>query len=184
MNNFLSFLANWISAAFYTTNFRNIPLFKQYSTADGKIYDNLWNQIRKIEPRSQFNDGKGHVIQLCLETVLASGTVIIYCCADDLNIFVLELTSAFKRIMSSNSKLKRYLAKRIPSHQLQKLKEELACDSMDCLQYGIGVYHPGLVKQQRHLLEQAFNQNVLSVMVGNRQMAFSKYQFNNLRESF
>lgn len=80
----IELLKKWLNADLFITNFRPVEL-KEMIKINEKIYDNQMNLIRKINDNEIFKISKDndHIAQLCLETIIESYSVIIFCPSKD-----------------------------------------------------------------------------------------------------
>lgn len=75
---------NWLNAEFYQTDFRPIEL-REMIKMGTKIYDNSMNSIRELskEDYAMIQNDPDHIAQLCIETIVNSAAVIIFCPSKD-----------------------------------------------------------------------------------------------------
>lgn len=74
----LDLLAKWLNAELYTTNFRPIPLH-EYCMAGGEIYGTDLKRVRRLEPLPDLNEDTDNILQICLETIRDSCSILIFC---------------------------------------------------------------------------------------------------------
>ncbi|VEN52428.1 unnamed protein product [Callosobruchus maculatus] len=71
-------LAKWLNAELYTTDFRPIPLYELVHVC-GEIYDKDLKLLRKLKPLEGVATDTDNILQLCLETIQESCSVLIFC---------------------------------------------------------------------------------------------------------
>lgn len=75
---------NWLNAEFYRTDYRPIEL-REMIKIGCQIYDNSMNLIRAIsnEDYSIIENDQDNIAQLCIETIVNKGAVIVFCPSKD-----------------------------------------------------------------------------------------------------
>lgn len=76
----LKLLTDWLRAEFYHTDYRPVELHEMIKIGD-QIYNNRMEPYRtiSIEDYKNFPQDPDHIGQLCVETILDGGSVIIFC---------------------------------------------------------------------------------------------------------
>lgn len=94
----LSTLAQWLNADLYTTEFRPVPLHEKVIVC-GEIYDKHFTLIRKLTPLPELGTDTDNILQLCLETIKDSCSVLIFCPTKNwCENLALQISSAFFKI--------------------------------------------------------------------------------------
>lgn len=75
---------NWLNAEFYQTNYRPIEL-REMIKIGNEIYDNSMNSVRAIskDEYAMIGNDPDNIAQLCIETIVSSASVIIFCPSKD-----------------------------------------------------------------------------------------------------
>lgn len=74
----LTILAKWLKAELYKTDFRPIPLYEQ-AVVGGDIFDVNFSIMRKLQPLPEIVNDTDNILQLCLETIKDSCSILIFC---------------------------------------------------------------------------------------------------------
>lgn len=74
----LDILAKWLEAELYDTDFRPIPLYEQ-AVVCGEVFDKDFKLLRKIFPLPEITNDTDNILQLCLETIKDSCSILIFC---------------------------------------------------------------------------------------------------------
>lgn len=74
----LDILAEWLEAELYKTNFRPVPLYEQ-AVVSGEVYDSNFKLSRKLLPLPEIGCDTDNILQLCLETIRDSCSILIFC---------------------------------------------------------------------------------------------------------
>lgn len=75
---------NWLNAEFYQTDYRPIEL-REMIKIGTQIYNNSMNPIRELskDEFAMIENDPDHIAQLCIETIVKSAAVIIFCPSKD-----------------------------------------------------------------------------------------------------
>lgn len=71
-------IATWLDAELYTTDYRPIPLNEQAQVC-GEIYNTDMKLVRKLNILKELKTDSDNILQLCLETIQESCSVLIFC---------------------------------------------------------------------------------------------------------
>ncbi|XP_026462866.1 LOW QUALITY PROTEIN: DNA polymerase theta-like [Ctenocephalides felis] len=169
----LPLLAKWLDASLYQTDFRPIPLEEQYKI-DECIYNYKNEFIRKMVPHTNFPRDPDNVIQLCLETIMDSCSVLIFCptkmwCEN----LAQQIAKAFMQLLNATDnaigkKLQDELNKSAINELIEQLKNcPVGLDSVlkNTVSYGCAFHHAGLTMDERDIIEGGFKSNALRVLV-------------------
>lgn len=74
----LDLLAKWLDADLYHTDFRPVPLTEHIKIGP-VIYDATMKMVREMDTKLTFQGDEDQIIPLCLETLLAGHSVLIFC---------------------------------------------------------------------------------------------------------
>lgn len=74
----LSVLSKWLDAELYTTDYRPVPLYEQ-TLIGNIIYDKDLKNTRTLPSLPELGVDTDHILQLCLETIQDSSSVLIFC---------------------------------------------------------------------------------------------------------
>lgn len=169
----LEILANWLEASLYVTDFRPIPL-SEYTHIDGAVYDKNLALIRKINPMNNLGTDTDNILQLCLETIEASCSVLIFCPTKNwCESLATQISTAFIRICSDETnELRNILRSQFKNDLLLEVFEQLKfCPAGldDVLKRTVGVavayHHAGLTMDERDIIEGAFRNGVIKVLI-------------------
>ncbi|XP_018568952.2 DNA polymerase theta [Anoplophora glabripennis] len=168
----LNHLSKWLDAELYTTNFRPIPLHEQAHVC-GEIYDNKLKLVRKLSPLPELGTDTDNILQLCLETIRDSCSVLIFCPTKNwCENLSQQIATAFFKIGSSKSKWGDLLHSQLNTNLIIELLEQLKyCPvGLDAIlrktvSFGVAFHHAGLTMDERDIIESAFRNGVLRVLV-------------------
>lgn len=165
-------LANWLGAELYSTTFRPIPLYEQTSVC-GEIYDRNLQLIRKIEPLPGIGVDTDNVLQLCLDTIKDSCSVLIFCPTKNwCENLAQQLSLAFFQIGNSQTPLGKILRSQINSDLILEVLQQLrycpvGLDQVlkKTISFGIAFHHAGLTIDERDIIEGAFRNGAIKILV-------------------
>ncbi|XP_044589715.1 DNA polymerase theta-like [Cotesia glomerata] len=167
----LSLLANWLDAELYNTDYRPVPL-KELCKVGTTIYDNQLNILRELNPYSELSNDPDNIIQLCLETVLDSHSILIFCpsknwCESLAN----QIAAAFYKVGSQKSELADNLRGQLSRDAIMEILEQLKRTPVGLdkvlkhtVSYGVAFHHAGLTMDERDVIEGAFRTGALRVL--------------------
>lgn len=169
----LNLLADWLSAVLYTTDYRPIPLYEQYHV-NGEIYDNKMILTRKLPILNELQTDTDNILQLCLETIESSCSVLIFCptknwcenLAQQIAIAIFKLgtneTTHFRDC------LRNQLNPEIISEVLEQLKRcPAGLDKIlnKTISFGVAFHHAGLTMDERDIVEGAFRSGAIRILI-------------------
>ncbi|KAJ8948378.1 hypothetical protein NQ314_008417 [Rhamnusium bicolor] len=168
----LSHLAKWLDADLYTTNFRPIPLYEQAHVC-GEIYDNNLKLIRKMCPLDELGTDTDNILQLCLETIKESCSVLIFCPTKNwCENLSQQIATAFFKIGSSKSTWGELLRSQLNTNLIMELLGQLkycpvGLDDVlrKTVSFGVAFHHAGLTMDERDIIEGAFRNGALRILV-------------------
>lgn len=168
----LPLLGKWLDANLYQTDFRPIPL-EQLCKVDENIYNDRNEFVRKITSFPDFPRDPDNVIQLCIETILDSCSVLIFCptkvwCEN----LALQLSKSFMNLVQSDHSVGKQLKDQLNTTAISELIVQLkncpvGMDSVlaNTVNFGCAFHHAGLTMDERDIIEGSFKNNVLRVLV-------------------
>ncbi|XP_008558499.1 DNA polymerase theta isoform X1 [Microplitis demolitor] len=167
----LSLLANWLDAELYKTDFRPVPL-KELCKIGTTLYDNQLNSLRELYPHSELSTDPDNIIQLCLETVLDSHSVLIFCPSKQwCESLAQQVAGAFYKIGNQDTELgcnlRNQLSKDAIMETLEQLKRTpIGLDKVlrNTVSFGVAFHHAGLTMDERDVIEGAFRTGALRVL--------------------
>ncbi|KAM6474903.1 DNA polymerase theta isoform 1-T1 [Liasis olivaceus] len=169
----LDLLASWLNAELYHTDFRPVPLVEQVKIGS-KIYDSSNAVVREIQPVLHFKGDEDHVVTLCYETVQDGHSVLVFCptknwCEKLADIIAREFCSIQQKSLQKMSALSPVmLCMEGIEKLLIQLKRSLSgLDSVlhRTVKWGVAFHHAGLTFDERDIIEVAFRQGVLRVLI-------------------
>ncbi|KAI4459694.1 dna polymerase i [Holotrichia oblita] len=169
----LNLLADWLNAVLYTTNYRPIPLYEQYHV-NGEIYDNKMNLVRRLPILNELETDTDNILQLCLETIENSCSVLIFCptknwcenLAQQIAIAIFKLGT--NQTTSYRDCLRNQLDPEIISEVLQQLKRcPAGLDRIlnKTISFGVAFHHAGLTMDERDIVEGAFRSGAIRILI-------------------
>ncbi|XP_076250621.1 DNA polymerase theta isoform X2 [Rhynchophorus ferrugineus] len=168
----LSDLAKWLEADLFTTIFRPVPLSEQ-AIVCGDVYDNNMKLIRKLETIPDLGTDTDNILQLCLETIETSSSVLIFCPSKNwCESLAQQLSLALYRISNQNNKYGDILRKEISGSPILEVLEQLkycpvGLDQIlyKVISFGVAFHHAGLTLDERDIIENAFRSGVVRILL-------------------
>ncbi|KAL7844280.1 hypothetical protein SRHO_G00228190 [Serrasalmus rhombeus] len=169
----LDLLACWLNADLYHTDYRPVPLM-EWVKIGNKIYDGSMNLVRPFTPALPVKGDDDHIVSLCFETVQAGHSALLFCpsknwcekLADSIarefyNLHHQEKQSdsGVQSVSLNQEGLQEVVAqlKRSPAGLDQVLQRTVP--------WGVAFHHAGLTFDERDILEGAFRQGYIRVLV-------------------
>uniref|UniRef100_A0A670ZD39 DNA polymerase theta n=1 Tax=Pseudonaja textilis TaxID=8673 RepID=A0A670ZD39_PSETE len=163
----LDLLASWLNAELYHTDFRPVPLLEQVKVGN-KIYDSSDAVVREIQPVLNIKGDEDHVVTLCYETIQDGHSVLVFCptknwCEKLADIIAREF---YLQKMSTLSPVK-LCQEGIEKLLIQLKRSPSGLDSVlhRTIKWGVAFHHAGLTFDERDIIEVAFRQGVLRVLI-------------------
>lgn len=168
----LDLLAKWLNAELYITNFRPIPLY-EYCLISGEIFDNSLQMHRRLQPSSDLTEDSDNILQLCLETISSSCSVLIFCPTKNwCENLAQQLSLAFWKLGRSKSSFGQCLREQLNTENIIEILEQLkrcpvGLDSIlkKTVSFGVAFHHAGLTMDERDIIEGAFRSGALRVLI-------------------
>ncbi|VVC24751.1 Hypothetical protein CINCED_3A009416 [Cinara cedri] len=170
----LEMLAKWLDASLYQTDFRPVPL-KEYLKIGQNVYNvNNLSLSHIIKPSVEIKKDPDHVIYLCVDTILQGYSILIFCFTKKwCESLALEIASEIKRLGGDNkSKVGIDLRHQLNAKSLGDVLEQLRrcpvgleTDLSKTISFGVAFHHAGLTMDERDIIEGAFKQNIVRVLV-------------------
>uniref|UniRef100_A0A670JQ90 DNA polymerase theta n=1 Tax=Podarcis muralis TaxID=64176 RepID=A0A670JQ90_PODMU len=169
----LGLLASWLNAKLYHTDFRPVPLVEQVKIGS-QIYDSSIKVVREIQSVLHIKNDEDHVVTLCYETVQNGHSVLIFCpsknwCEKLSDIIAREFYNLQHKYLQKMSTLSPVaLDKEGIEELIGQLKHSPSgLDSVlqRTIKWGVAFHHAGLTFDERDIIETAFRQGVLRVLV-------------------
>ncbi|KAM9450755.1 DNA polymerase theta isoform 2-T2 [Clarias gariepinus] len=169
----LDLLAHWLNAELYHTDYRPVPLM-EWVKIGTNIYDGSMNLVRPFTPALPVKGDDDHIVSLCFETVQAGHATLLFCpsknwcekLADSIarefyNLHHLEKQSesGVHSVALNLEALQDVMAqlKRTPAGLDEILKRTVP--------WGVAFHHAGLTFDERDILEGAFRQGFIRVLI-------------------
>lgn len=172
-------LNRWLRATFYQTHFRPIALNEMIKIGSD-LFDNRMNFLRSISSRSddefdwitEHND-QDDVARLCLETIVDGTAAIVFCPSKDwCETLALNIASLIYRGGKRQGVFGEKLRQQIDMQAIADVKIHLrnsptGLDTVleKTVSYGVAFHHAGLTFDERDILESAFSNGSLRVIV-------------------
>lgn len=174
----LDFLAKWLDAELFKTDFRPVPLLECVKVGK-KVFNNELKFIREIQPPFEVANDQDDFIYLCLETIFEGHSVLVFCPTKRLcEISATAISMEIHRLGSGNPRstvpksVTQEIRKHFDASKLGEIQEQLRrCPAGldDCLRrsinFGVAYHHAGLTLDERDIVEGAFKSGALKVLV-------------------
>ncbi|KAJ6647650.1 DNA polymerase theta, partial [Pseudolycoriella hygida] len=170
----LDLLTNWLRAEFYHTNYRPVEL-KEMIKINNQIFDNKLQLLRTISDQDfkQFPKDPDNIGQMCVETILENGSVIVFCPSKDwCETLSNHLAGYIFHIGASKTDMGLKLRAQINLPLIEETKAQLrncptGLDSVleRTLSYGCAYHHAGLTSDERDIVESAFKTGSIRIII-------------------
>ncbi|XP_064208196.1 DNA polymerase theta isoform X1 [Anguilla rostrata] len=175
----LSLLASWLNAELYHTDYRPVPLEERLKIGTS-IYDGSMDLVRVFKPALQVKGDDDHIVGLCFETIQGGHSVLLFCPSKN---WCEKLADSIAREFY-NLQHRALLAARegqkaaeppplvLDREGLQDVVSQLKHSPAGLDQtlqrtvpWGVAFHHAGLTFDERDILEGAFRQGQVRVLV-------------------
>uniref|UniRef100_A0A182WJ43 DNA polymerase theta n=1 Tax=Anopheles minimus TaxID=112268 RepID=A0A182WJ43_9DIPT len=174
----IDLLARWLEADLYRTNFRPIALVEMVKIGN-TIFSAAGEPIRVVNGSLlgyTLPKDTDHVALLCLETILEGCAVIVFCPSKDwCEQLAISLASTLHTLRKENhphEELRNQLHKQLDGVRQEEVLLQLrncpaGLDSVleKTVRYGVAFHHAGLTTDERDILEGAFRDGALRIIV-------------------
>lgn len=170
----LDLLTNWLRAEFYHTDYRPVEL-KEMIKINDKIFDNQMKLLRSVSDQDyqQFLKDPDNIGQMCVETILEGGSVIVFCPSKD---WCESLSQHLSKFIHSIGMSKTDLGIKMREQIKQPLIEETKARLRNCpagldsflektLSFGCAYHHAGLTSDERDIVESAFKVGSIRIIM-------------------
>uniref|UniRef100_A0A4W3GYT0 DNA polymerase theta n=1 Tax=Callorhinchus milii TaxID=7868 RepID=A0A4W3GYT0_CALMI len=172
----LGILATWLNAELYRTNFRPVPLM-EWVKIGNSIYDSTMTVVREFQPALQVKGDGDHIVSLCYETLQGGHSVLLFCPSKNWceklsetiarEFYYLQQRSA-PGFVKASSLLPFMQEGGGVTEILDQLKRSPA--GLDAvlgrtIPLGVAFHHAGLTFDERDIIEGAFRQGLVRVLV-------------------
>lgn len=168
----LDLLTRWLTAEFYHTDYRPVAL-QEMIKIENRIYDRNMQLVRRLEAAPIGVQDQDSIGQLCVETLLQSCAVIVFCPSKDwcesLSTHVAGYVYALGKSGTADGGRVRQM---LDMAAIAELKAQLrnCAAGLDAvlaktISYGCAFHHAGLTTDERDIVEGAFKAGVLKVLV-------------------
>ncbi|XP_066935179.1 DNA polymerase theta-like isoform X2 [Clytia hemisphaerica] len=165
----LDMMARWLDARFYVTDYRPVPL-DEYLKTSKTIYDCADTVVRTISPEDTIKGDDDDVINLCLETMRDTNSVLIFCptknWCEKLSISIANYLA--NNVLSKESDTENIFDKEGLQDVLSELQQTPAGldPSLEkVVSSGVSYHHAGLTMDERDIIEGAFRRGVLKIII-------------------
>ena len=172
----LGTLSNWLDAQLYCTNYRPVPLQEMVKVGSA-VFDTNFKKIRDFKVSESASD-EGDIIQLCEETVSDGHSVLIFCptkqwCETLAGAIArapfLQNTSAPPTDEDKKNRKDKFLLKSgaLLGVLEQLRKTQVGMDGIleKTVPNGVAFHHAGLTFDEREIVEGAFRQGIIIILV-------------------
>ncbi|XP_053664088.1 DNA polymerase theta [Anopheles marshallii] len=174
----IDLLARWLEADLYRTDFRPIALVEMIKIGN-RLYSAEGETIRVLSGSVHgytIPKDTDHVVLLCLETILESYAVIIFCPSKDwCEQLAISLASTLHTLRKDNhphDELRNELRKQLDGVRQEEVLLQLrnspaGLDSVleKTVRYGVAFHHAGLTTDERDIIEGSFRDGALRIIV-------------------
>uniref|UniRef100_A0A8C8S5R2 DNA polymerase theta n=1 Tax=Pelusios castaneus TaxID=367368 RepID=A0A8C8S5R2_9SAUR len=174
----LGFLASWLNAELYHTDFRPVPLM-EWVKIGSNIYDSSMKLVREFQPMLHAKGDEDHIVSLCYETTCDGHSVLVFCpsknwCEKLADIIAREFYNLqhwslqqAERFTETSKLLPVTLDKEGIEEVMDHLRRSPSgLDSVlqRTLPWGVAFHHAGLTFDERDIIEGAFRRGLIRVL--------------------
>ncbi|XP_041066560.1 DNA polymerase theta [Carcharodon carcharias] len=175
----LGIVATWLDAELYCTDFRPVPLMELVKIGN-TIYDSNMTVVREFQPALQIKGDEDNIVSLCYETVRDGHSVLLFCpskkwCEKLSETIAREFYHLHHRAAVGREgfvKASKLLPFTLHKDELQETVDHLKRSpaGLDAVlgrtvPQGVGFHHAGLTFDERDIIEGAFRQGLIRVLV-------------------
>lgn len=170
----LDLLTTWLNAEFYHTDYRPVVLTEMIKI-NKQIFDNKLQLLRTVSDvdYQEFPKDPDNIAQMCVETILENGSVIVFCASKDwCESLANHLAKFIFLIRKSDTDLGAKMREQINEELITETKEQLRnCSAgLDAIldrtiTFGSAYHHAGLTSDERDIIESAFKGGSIRVIV-------------------
>ncbi|XP_015196626.2 DNA polymerase theta isoform X1 [Lepisosteus oculatus] len=175
----LDLLAKWLNADLYHTDYRPVPLM-EWVKIGKNVYDGSLALVREFKPALQIKGDDDHIVSLCFETIQSGHSVLLFCpsknwCEKLADSIGREFYNFHQRALKSAEGGDKNASVPPLSLDEEGLLDVLAqlkrspagLDSVlkRTVQLGVAFHHAGLTFEERDIIEGAFRQGYIRVLV-------------------
>ncbi|XP_030638851.1 DNA polymerase theta [Chanos chanos] len=172
----LDLLARWLRAELYHTDYRPVPLM-EWVKISSTLYDGSMNVVRHFTPLLPVKGDDDHIVSLCFETVRDGHSVLLFCPAKN---WCEKLADSIAREFYNFHHRGQLKKQSSPEDYTVFLDQEGLSDVVAQLKrspagldpilqrtvpWGVAFHHAGLTFDERDILEGAFRQSYIRVLV-------------------
>lgn len=170
----IELLTGWLRAEFYHTDFRPIAL-NEMIKIDNQIFNNKMELLRTIsdEDRQNFPKDNGNIAQMCMETILEGGSVIVFCKTKH---WCENLSEYLAKFMCYTRKRDTVVGRKMHDEIKTALIEETLTQLRNCpsgfdpllarlISNGCSFHHSGLTVEERNIVETSFKSGAIRIIV-------------------
>uniref|UniRef100_A0A8C8VKG1 DNA polymerase theta n=1 Tax=Pelusios castaneus TaxID=367368 RepID=A0A8C8VKG1_9SAUR len=178
----LGFLASWLNAELYHTDFRPVPLM-EWVKIGSNIYDSSMKLVREFQPMLHAKGDEDHIVSLCYETTCDGHSVLVFCpsknwCEKLADIIAREFYNLqhwslqqAERKRGWGGKTSKLLPVTLDKEGIEEVMDHLrrspsGLDSVlqRTLPWGVAFHHAGLTFDERDIIEGAFRRGLIRVL--------------------
>ena len=171
----LNVLSNWLDGQLYCTEYRPVPLQEMVKIGSA-LFDTDFKKIRELSPSELANDEED-ILKLCQETVVNGHSVLIFCptkqwCENLAGIIAVApfLQNNPTLVVAANEVTEGGKGNISEAHmrvleQLRRTQVGLDAILEKTVPSGVAFHHAGLTFDEREIIEGAFRQGVIRVLV-------------------
>uniref|UniRef100_UPI00398EBF00 DNA polymerase theta n=1 Tax=Pristiophorus japonicus TaxID=55135 RepID=UPI00398EBF00 len=175
----LEIVATWLNAELYCTDFRPVPLMERVKIGN-TIYDSTMTMVREFQPALKIKGDEDNIVSLCYETVQDGHSVLLFCpsknwCEKLSETIAREFYHLHHRAAVGTEgfvKASNLLPFVLHRDELQEIVDQLKRSpaGLDAVlgrtvPQGVGFHHAGLTFDERDIIEGAFRQCLIRVLV-------------------
>lgn len=165
-------LGTWLKASVYKTDFRPVPLV-EYIKIGRTIHEACSLKEVTQLTKAMYQDEKDDVIYLTIKTILDGyGVIIFWNNKAGTESLALNLCKRIQDMLKRNNGVKDRISKCIDEDKIERVLAQMkGCpikeDSklVEVIKSGVGFHHAGLCMEQREIVEDAFRDGSLRVLV-------------------
>ncbi|OQV13803.1 DNA polymerase theta [Hypsibius exemplaris] len=165
----LDFVAKWLDADLYVTDFRPVPLFENVKLGTA-VYDKQWRKLRDVPTLpilAGLQEDPDHVAALCYETVHAGHGVLVFCPMKKWCETLADSIAKAFTVLAANPGSDFRIPEKSSSvvELLRECPAGLDVQLGQVVPAGVAFHHAGLTMDEREIIETAFRKGHIKVLI-------------------
>lgn len=164
----INVLAKWLGAELYQTDFRPTPLQEMVKIGP-TLYDTNFKKLREFDPSDSFPGDEDDILTICQERILGGHSVLIFCptkaWCENLASTLAEAQAGLNENWGQGTSVLDHQGLVGVCEQLRRTQVGLDRVLEKTIPSGVAFHHAGLTFEEREIVEGAFRQTLVKVLI-------------------